>query len=173
MISRDLATIQAKMLPPVLPNRREDYLKSAHQLAHDGANNLFLRLFHQVAHYPFEQVAIDLASLPCTRNGNKYLLVIADACTKFMILRAFPDRNATTVAGELLQVFSLFGFPKSLQSDNGREFLNETLQRLTAASNSTRLFIIPYHPRENGQAELGVRLAKDALMKAIQGRDTL
>ena len=69
-------------------------------------------------------IAMDfLGPLPQTEYGNKHLLVVADYYIKWVEAYALPDQKATTVAQALVyKVFSKFGVPAILHSDQGRNF---------------------------------------------------
>lgn len=47
-----------------------------------------------------------------------------------MILRALQTKRATEVAYHLLDIFTTFGAPNILHSDNGREFCNQIIENL-------------------------------------------
>ena len=67
---------------------------------------------------PFSRVIIDcVGPLPKTKSGNQYLLTIMCASTRFP--EAIPLRNikTKTIVEALIKFFSLFGLPRSLQSD--------------------------------------------------------
>jgi hypothetical protein len=56
-------------------------------------------------------------------DGNyKFVMVYQDHLTQFCNIRALTSKHATEVAFNLIEVFTLFGEPHILQSDNGREF---------------------------------------------------
>ena len=57
-----------------------------------------------------------------------WLAVYQDHGLKFAYFRALPDKKATTVAKFLLEIFCIQGAPVVLQSDNGREFVNEVVE---------------------------------------------
>ena len=125
------------------------------------------------AELPFDHVAIDLAG-PFTeseRSKHSYLLVVVDVCTRFTFLRTLPDKTAESVADQLFRIFSDVGFPKVIQSDNGKEFVNKITQALCAASNIDHRLITPYHPRANGLAERNVQTAKSVIFKHLKGRE--
>ena len=130
--------------------------------------------FHPVnpihAELPFDHIAIDLAGpFPTSALGNHYLLVLADVCTRFVLLRAIPDKRARTVAGVLVQIFHDFGFPRIIQSDNGTEFCNSVVKEVCAAVNIDHRLISPYHPRANGLAERTVQTATGIIKKQLLG----
>lgn len=72
---------------------------------------------------PMDKLFIDyLGPLPRTRKGNQYILVAIDAFSRFIWL--VPSRNVTagiTIA-HLTNIFSLFGPPKQMVSDNAPAF---------------------------------------------------
>ena len=56
----------------------------------------------------------------CPDGEFKWLLVYQDHFTKFEQLRPLKSKSASEVAYALLDIFSIFGVPVILQSDNGR-----------------------------------------------------
>jgi transposase InsO family protein len=57
-------------------------------------------------------------------------MVYQDHLTKFVTLRALRSKTAIEVASQVKSIFSTYGAPKILQTDNGREFKNATLKEL-------------------------------------------
>ena len=55
----------------------------------------------------------------CPDGEFKWLLVYQDHFTKFVQLRPLKNKTAVEVAKALLDIFSIFGVPAILQSDNG------------------------------------------------------
>ncbi|XP_069611030.1 KRAB-A domain-containing protein 2-like [Ranitomeya imitator] len=62
-------------------------------------------------------------------NDFKFIFVYQDHVTKF-VLCASCTKTAEEVAYHLLDIFSTFGAPCILHSDNGREFCNKVIQNL-------------------------------------------
>ena len=124
------------------------------------------------AHLPGEHIAIDLAGpFPESEDGNVYLLVIVDVCTRFVLLNAIPDKSAYTVATTLFKRFTDIGFPRVLQSDNGREFVNEVTRIMTTQMYIDHRLVTPYHPRGNGVAENHVKTVCNMIRKEVKGND--
>ena len=121
------------------------------------------------SHLPGDHWAMDLAELPTSLSGNKYMLVMLDICTRFCILRCIPNKEATTIVKHLVQIFSDFGYPRIIQSDNGTEFKNNIMRLLTESTGLDHRITTPYHPQGNGSAERWVQTAKATLAKAVQG----
>ena len=68
-----------------------------------------------------------------------------------------PISQPKTIVKHLIQVFSNFGYPRILQSDNGSEFKNVTVKLLTESTGIDHRLTTPYHPRANGSAERWVQ----------------
>lgn len=69
---------------------------------------------------PWQRVAIDIVGpLPRTANGYRYILTIMDFASRYP--EAVPLRrvDTRTVADALIEVFSRYGVPDELLSDNG------------------------------------------------------
>lgn len=78
---------------------------------------------------------IDMQTNP--DRGMKFILLYQDHLTKFVLLKPLHCKTADEVAHHLLDIFSTFGAPNILHSDNGREFCNETIN-VGRCKNSTR-----------------------------------
>jgi transposase InsO family protein len=120
---------------------------------------------------PLDHWCMDLGSFDVTSEyGNNFMLVLVDYYSRFTILRALPDKHSTTIAKELLSVFSLFGFPKVINSDNGTEFVNEIVSQLLQMSGIDRRLSLPYSPMGNSVNEAYVGLAKRTIVKMLRGK---
>ncbi|CAF0825482.1 unnamed protein product [Adineta steineri] len=103
----------------------------------------------------FDLVGLDFwgpASEPST-NGNKYILVLTDYMSKFVIARATPHNNAQTVAEFIVEVASTFGVPKQLLTDQGTHFNNELVNAIAQLLGCHHTLSTAYHPQTNGQVE--------------------
>ncbi len=54
----------------------------------------------------------------------RFIMTYQDNLTKFVILRPLKNKTAVAVAEELVDIFCIFGAPRILHTDNGREFNN-------------------------------------------------
>jgi hypothetical protein len=155
------------------PNLRQDCLDVVAKCVSCQRFNIAKRGYHPLrtihARMPGDHVAIDLAGPFVESNrGNKYLLVVVDVCTRFVFLKAIPDKSAKVVARTLYDLFCLVGFPNILQSDNGSEFKNEVFAHIALKAQVEHRFITPYHPRANGLAERFVGTAKLTISKYLK-----
>ena len=81
------------------------------------------------AYAPFERICVDtIGPLPTdTDNGNEHILVIIDAFSRFVMLKAIPDTSARSALTGLLDWVGMFGIPSEMVSDNGTQFANELI----------------------------------------------
>lgn len=109
---------------------------------------------------PWERLHMDWAYV----KGEGNVLIIVDAGTGW--IEAFPCAKRTTdnVRKCLRAVFSRFGIPNTLVSDNAKEFVADELRRWLKLSGCHKLESPTYHPRANGLAERGVQTIKRAMM---------
>jgi hypothetical protein len=122
------------------------------------------------AFLPFDHIGFDLAGpLPVTNEKQSvYLMVIVDICTKYVILRALPNKQSDTVAKCLIEVFGDYGFPRIMQSDNGREFKNSLMSEIAKHLGIDRRYSCPYHSQGNGASESEVKTAMSTLRKMVK-----
>ena len=141
-------------------------------------NTIVKRGFHpaQFVHslIPWDHIQIDTATnLPESIDGKTVFLVVIDACTGFVILRALPDKEMATVAKELWSIFALLGLPRVIQSDNGTEFVNQLIEALVKLTGIDHRTIAEYNPRADGKVEHAVGTAKTVIMKRLHGHERL
>ena len=123
---------------------------------------------------PWDHIQIDCSThLPPTPAGHRAMLVIIDVFTGFCLLRAMKTTSADEVAPILWDVFTTFGFPKILQSDNGPEFTNDVLRALVRLTGVQHRFISPYNPRADGKVERCIGTTTGILKKLLHGTDDL
>lgn len=98
---------------------------------------------------------VDLIDFQTQPDGNyKFIMVYQDHLTKFVLLRALTSKRAEEVAHHLNDIFLTIGAPCILQSDNGREFVNNVISEL--ASLWSELKIVhgkPRHSQSQGSVE--------------------
>ena len=96
----------------------------------------------------------------------KWIFHMRDHFSKFSWAYPLVSKHASEVAEKLVDIFSLFGPPKILQSDNGKEFVATVIKEL--ANVWKGLIIIngrPRHPQsqgcvERGNGDLQIKLGK-------------
>ena len=89
-----------------------------------------------------------------TPNGNKYVLVIIDHFTKYVVAMALPDNTATTTTKCFVEQFIFkFGIPRRLITDRGVHFNNELMTNVTSLLGAHHIKTTVYHPQANGLVE--------------------
>jgi len=75
----------------------------------------------------FQVCAIDIMGpLPCTDNGNEYILFVTDYFSKFVKSFALPNHTALTVAVKIVtEVICRYGAMEQIHSDISREFMSQ------------------------------------------------
>ena len=128
---------------------------------HPKHSPMHIRLYN----YPFHTIGIDyVGELPVSPSGNKYILTAVCPFSNFLITVPVPKLNTTTAARVLLhQVFFKFGFPEVIQSDRGKEFLNDILLRIMQILSFKHVLTTSYRPRLNGATERVHRFLNAAL----------
>lgn len=103
---------------------------------------------------PFERVSMDLVSYSdISDNNNKYVLTLQDELTRYVQAYPIPDKEATTVAKQLLHFCQHYGIPNRFHSDQGTEFLNNVIKQLIKFLGANQTFNTAYHPQTNGALE--------------------
>ena len=118
---------------------------------------------------PLERIFVDvMGPLPETPKGNKYVIVLTDAFSKWTECYAVPDHKAKTVASELsTHFFTRFGLPLMIHTDQGRDFQSElfTEMNLLFEIDQTRTSV--WHPQSDGQCERFNRTLETMLRQVV------
>ncbi|KAJ8337204.1 hypothetical protein SKAU_G00384240 [Synaphobranchus kaupii] len=104
---------------------------------------------------PMERVGVDvLGPFPVTDSGNRYILVAMDYFTKWPEAFAIPDQSAATTAERLVEeMFTRFGAPAELHSDQGRNFESQLMAEVCKRLGVTKTRTTPLHPQSDGLVE--------------------
>ena len=103
---------------------------------------------------PFCRILIDcVGPLPRTTSGNEYLLTLI--CTSARFPEAIPLRNIKTksMVKALLKFFTFVGLPKSVQSDQGSNFMSGIFQQVMHELGIKQYRSSAYHPESQGALE--------------------
>lgn len=103
----------------------------------------------------------------------KFLMVYQDHLTKFVILRPLKRKTANEVVFHLMDIFTLFGAPVVLQSDNGREFCNNIIYELTQLWPNLKLVHgKPRHSQSQGSVERANQDVENMITTWMQDNNT-
>ena len=114
---------------------------------------------------PFEIISMDfLGPLDMGAECNKYVLVITDYLTRYLIAIPTVDRLTSTVTRTLRDnVFSTFNVPRKIICDNAPEYRSSEFENFAKIYGVEIVHSTPYHPHGNGLAEASVKKVLHAL----------
>jgi transposase InsO family protein len=118
----------------------------------------------------YDRVSIDLTGPHVTsKSGNVYILTILDHFSKHCEAIPLRNKEAITVARALFDVvFTRYGFPLQLLSDQGLEFENGLLKELCRLTGIEKLRTTAYKPSTNGAVERFHRTLNSMLAKVVR-----
>ena len=85
--------------------------------------------------------------------SGDYLLVMVDEYSRFPIVEIIRSTSSNTVIPVLDKIFSVFGYPKVVKTDNGSPFTSYAFADFVRHSGFKHRRITPLWPRSNAQAE--------------------
>ena len=105
-------------------------------------------MYFQVLHMDF------WGPVRTSAQGNRYVVVLTDNLSKYVIAKAMPNNTANATAEFLINDFIMVhGSPERLITDNGVHFNNTLMKTITRTMNITHAFSASYHPQTNGIVE--------------------
>ncbi|CAH8624674.1 unnamed protein product [Dicrocoelium dendriticum] len=116
---------------------------------------------------PWSRVHVDFAG---PINGQNFLIVV-DAYSKWPEVFLMRSTKTSATVSRLRQIFSRFGCPETLVTDNGAQFTSATFMEFCQRCAIKHLRSPPFHPQSNGQAERFVDTFKRALLKSRREGD--
>jgi len=95
-----------------------------------------------------------LGPLPCTCQGNKYILVVMDYFTKWPEAYALPNQEAGVVAQAFVEGFVCrHGILEELHTDQGRNFESQLLKEVCSLLSIRKTRTTPLRPQSDGMVE--------------------
>lgn len=140
--------------------------KKQHKRRHPGRNHPLL-----TAQYPGHVWSYDFV-MDCTVDGKRLkLLTVIDEFTK----QAFPiECRRSMTSGDVIRVlrklFTIYGQPDWLRSDNGSEFAAHAVQRMLKEHGINTQYIEPGKPWQNGYNESFNGILRDDCLNKWQFR---
>ena len=161
-----------------------DYLKSNGETGYTLSNvNEFLKSLEVnqvltkrrgdisfVAEGPLQQFQIDLIYMPKSwfNNGYKYIFACIDVFSKKADMIPLKDREQTTTTKAFEKILNNIGIPKTIYSDQGSEFKNNTFQKLLDKHNIQIIFALGHAPF----VESFNKTMKNRMMKYMKLKNT-
>ena len=114
----------------------------------------------------FDRIGIDLCfGFPVTTEGYIGILVIVEALTKFPFVFPIKSKTMEEISSCLISYISIFGPPKEILSDRGKEFINKLVDGICERLSINRRITSAYNPRSNGLTERFNQTLVNALRK--------
>jgi transposase InsO family protein len=98
--------------------------------------------------------------------GGMFIIVI-DAHSKWLEVMKMSSTTAESTINALRYLFSMYGLPEELVSDNGPQFVAQEFETFLSSNGVKHVRSAPYHPSSNGEAERAVRTFKQG-MKTVK-----
>ncbi|KAG6923095.1 hypothetical protein G0U57_021612 [Chelydra serpentina] len=114
---------------------------------------------------PWQRIHVDFAGPP---EGNMFLVVVDvhSKCPEGSIMQSTISESTIQ---KLWGLFSHFGLPEQLMSDNGPQFVSQEFPNFMKVNGIHHITSAPYHPSTNELAERFVQTMKQA-MKSARGQ---
>ena len=104
-------------------------------------------------------------------GGASYLLIVAYT-SRFPVVCKLSSMAGQHVAGLCKLIFSEYGWPDTLVSDNGPRYTAETFTSMMEEYGVNHITSSPHYQQSNGLAENFVQIVKNLLYKAKEkGKD--
>uniref|UniRef100_A0A3B1IGT4 ribonuclease H n=1 Tax=Astyanax mexicanus TaxID=7994 RepID=A0A3B1IGT4_ASTMX len=103
---------------------------------------------------PMCELVVDFVDMIKPIGGKRYLLVVVDRFSRWVEACPTKKKDAHSVAKFLCtEVFSRWGLPDRLSSDNGKEFVDKTVKLILQKLGITQRFGSVYSPKSQGVCE--------------------
>ncbi|XP_026672572.1 uncharacterized protein K02A2.6-like [Ceratina calcarata] len=120
---------------------------------------------HQIPDGPWETVGMDIFHF-C----NAEWLLVIDYFSKFVEVMKLESMHSTTIVAKLKSIFSIFGIPKRVISDNGTHFNNINVKEFAETWNFEHITSSPIYPKSNGMVERHIATIKNMFKKLEMSR---
>ena len=100
---------------------------------------------------PFERLSMDFKDPLPSKTKNHYIFTVVVEFSQFPFVFACKDTSSRTVISCLRSLFSLFGFPAIVHSDNAKCFVSKEIKEFLNERGIASTFSSMYNPRGNSQ----------------------
>lgn len=121
---------------------------------------------------PMQYVHFDLLEMPdLTVKGHRFILVMIDQFSGFVVLRPVTNKSAQIVGKKMYKIFLEWGFPESVKSDNGKEFCNEITKKVLEMAKVKKFVTIAHDHHANGLVERANRTIRSVMNRFLRDGD--
>lgn len=100
-------------------------------------------------------------------------LVCVDAHSKWPEVQLMTTTTATRTVDILRQIFSAYGLPEQIVTDNGPQFISDEFSTFAKMNGIKNIRTAPYHPASNGLAERFIQSLKQSLKTTVSSGKSL
>ena len=166
-VAKTKARIQRRYYWPNMVNDITDYVRNCLKCAQRkpyGQSKAPLKPM-PAATRVWERIAMDIVGpVEVSRNGNRYILVLSDYASRFVMTVPMVDQTAKTVAHHLVnEILTKYGAPEQILTDQGTNFLSELVTQICKLFKIKQLKTTSYHPQTDGLVERFNRTLCDML----------
>ena len=119
-----------------------------------------MSLGQEVPIYPWTEVMTDIFHF----KNDSYLLIVG-YMSRFPVVHKLTSTTAQQVASQMKLIFSEYGWPETIASDNRPCYSAETFTKLMADYSVNHITSSPHYPQSNSLAEKYVQIVKNLLYK--------
>lgn len=155
-INRTLARVAERYFWPGWRRDTAEFVKSCQSCQQrKGQTEVHKPVLHVLSHGINDLIAMDLQGpLNETAMGHKYILVIQDIFSKFIVACPLTGATAEEISAALIQNWiGVFGCPARLLTDNGANFASSTMTDVIMLLKIQKLWTSPYRPQTDGSVE--------------------
>ena len=116
----------------------------------------------------FKVIAADILDSVtlATKSTAKYILVISDLYTKYVVTVLLKDMTAATVSNAIVEEWIMrYGAPDVLHTDKGTNFNSGLMHDFCSLFMIDKTRTTPYHPQGNGQVKRFNRVIAETISK--------
>ena len=119
-----------------------------------------MSLGQKILIYPWTKNATDIFHL----KSDSYLLIV-DYTSRFPVICKLMFTTAQQVVSQIKLIFSEYGWPATIVSDNRPCYSAETFTKLMIQHSVNHITSSPHYPQSNGPAEKYVQIVKNLFYK--------
>ena len=170
--SKTAAAIQSRAYWPTWKSDLAVFMRECEPCARYHRGNVKHQAPMQTPHVgePWERVSVDITGPhPRSSRGKVYILTIVDHFSKWAEAVSLSNHTAPIVAKALMtHVFTKYGAPKQLLSDQGPEFESNLFKELLKWMEIDKIRCSPYRPSTNAVCERFHRTLNSMLGKVVK-----
>ena len=145
--------LQEMIYFPDAPSHVDRWVRSCPQCQHFARHDPSVAQSFNTWQHMNQCVGLDVIGPMKPDGASKYIIAAVDLCTRFCLLSASTQANATSIIKLLERWTALFGNPECLQTDNASAFVGNQLSNWMSARGIQRRTIPAYRPQCNGTVE--------------------